>query len=1221
MAPYEALYGPKCRTPTCWTELGERRLLGPDLISETEEKVKLTRDLLKEAYDRQKSYADLKRNEIEFSMEDYVFLKVSPWKKILRFERKGKMSPRFIGPYRVLNRVGPVAYQLELPPKLNWIHDVFHVSMLRRYHSDPSHVVPVEEIEVRPDLTFEEEPVHILDRDVKVLRRKSVPLVKSSSAFPSSSFLLLIAELVPRIVSRTANRNRWHGPYMVCWLVIPIDRGFGAVEDSEVAIHRSWYTAEAHGRACGHVIKPVASLVRHGHGTWACLVAVGVSQYVCSVMIRPEHMAMDPDRAIADDVESNAPAPAQGTAPATSRPNDSGEGGEAKQAFFRMMSEWFLEFVRTNPVALQPPPPQVPVVPQVVDLIRLNKPHVDKIRKYGAEEFRATADDDAKRAEFWLENTIRVFDEMSLIPDECIKCEVSLLRDMAYNWWKTLTFVVSRERITWDFFQVEFRKKYISQRFIDQKQALNEDIKLLVGILDINEFVVLVERECKDEELSKEKKKADFEACDERKRSMNSVEDDMWENAGAKEASSPDVITGTFTLFDTDVIALIDPGSTHSYLCVNLVLSKTLSVNSTEFVIRVSNPLGKCVLVDKVCKNYPLLFRDICFSVNLILLPFDEFEIILGMNWLTLHNAIVNCRRKSIELRSQNGEIVRIESSDMKRLPTVVSMMKALNYVRKGCKAYLAYVIDTKVSEKKVESVSVVSKFLDVFLEELPGLPPIREVEFGIELVPGTTSISIALYRMAPIELKELKSQLQELTDRGFARLSFSPWGAPVLFVKMKDGTMRMCIDYRQLNKVTIKKKYPLPRIDDFFDQLRGATVFSKIDLRSVYYQLRVKESNVLKTAFRTRYGHYEFLVMPFGLTNAPAVFMDMMNRIFRPYLDCSVVVGFLGHIVSAAEIRVDPSKISAILEWKPSRNVSEVRSFLGLAGYYRRFDQLKTLLIEAPVLVQPESGKEYIVYSDASLNGLGCELMQEGKVIAYASRQLKPHEKNYLTHNLELATIVYALKIWHHYLFGEKCHIYTDHKSLKYLMTQKELNFRQRRWLELLKDYKLVIDYHPGKANVVVDALSRKSISHNSRLTVHPGSTKMYNDLKQFYWWRGMKRDISGFVSKCLISQQVKAEHQVPSGKKDIIWVIFDRLTKSAHFIPVRTDYSLDRLAELYIVEIVRLHGVPLPIVSDRDPRFTSRFWMKIQEALGTKLHFSTAFHPQTDGQSERII
>ncbi|KAG8496933.1 hypothetical protein CXB51_008103 [Gossypium anomalum] len=588
------------------------------------------------------------------------------------------------------------------------------------------------------------------------------------------------------------------------------------------------------------------------------------------------------------------------------------------------------------------------------------------------------------------------------------------------------------------------------------------------------------------------------------------------------------------------------------------------------------------------------------------------------MDWLTLHDAVVNWKRKTIDLRCKNDEIVRIESSDLNGLSAVISLMKALSIVRKGCEDYFAYVIDSRVSEKKVESVLVVCEFPDVVPEELPGLPPVREVEFGIELVPGTTPISIASYRMAPTELRELKSQLQELTDRGFPRPSFSPLGAPVLFVKKKDSTMRICIYYRQLNKVTIKNKYLLPRIDDLFDQLKGAAVFSKINLRSGYCQLRVKDSDISKTAFRTRYDHYEFLVMPFGLTNALAISMDLMNRIFKPYLDQFVVV-FIDdiliysrdesehaehlRIVLQTLIRVDPSKISTILDWKPLRNISEIRSFLGLTGYYRRFEdvkfewsekcqnsfdklknllteELKTLLIEAPVLVQPESGKEFVIYSDVSLIGLGCVIMQEGKIIAYASRQLKLYEKNYPTYNLELATIVFALKIWRHYLFSEKCHIYSDHKSLKYLMTQKDLNLRQRRWLELLKDYKLVIDYRPGKANIVIDDLTRKPLfalrvmnahlvlcddesnlefrvdkddclrfrdricvprnpeliqmilneAHNSRLSVHPGSTKMYNDLKQYYWWSGMKRDISDFVTKCLICQQVKAKHRVPS-------------------------------------------------------------------------------------------
>ncbi|GJT46277.1 putative nucleotidyltransferase, ribonuclease H [Tanacetum coccineum] len=388
--------------------------------------------------------------------------------------------------------------------------------------------------------------------------------------------------------------------------------------------------------------------------------------------------------------------------------------------------------------------------------------------------------------------------------------------------------------------------------------------------------------------------------------------------------------------------------------------------------------------------------------------------------------------------------------------------------------------------------------------------------------------------------------------DKLLRRRLVAPWGAPVLFVKKKDGSMRLCIDYRELNRITIRNRYPLPRIDDLFDQLQGAKYFSKIDLRSGYHQLRVREQDISKTAFRTRYGHYEFLVMPFGLTNAPAVFMDLMNRIFHEYLDKFVIVfiddilvyskseeeherhlrivleilrqkklyakfskcefwlqqvAFLGHIVSADGIIMDPSKVEAITKWPRPTTVTEVRSFLGLAGYYRRFvegfsrlalpltqlmrkgekfvwtderqesfEELKRRLVSAPILTLPSGSGGFQIYSDASKKGLGCVLMQHGKVIAYASRQLKPYEVNYPTHDLELAAVVFALKIWRHYLYGEACDIFTDHKSLKYIFTQRELNMRQRRWLELLKDYDTNIQYHSGKANVVADALSRKS-------------------------------------------------------------------------------------------------------------------------------------------------
>ncbi|KAI3692533.1 hypothetical protein L6452_32350 [Arctium lappa] len=372
---------------------------------------------------------------------------------------------------------------------------------------------------------------------------------------------------------------------------------------------------------------------------------------------------------------------------------------------------------------------------------------------------------------------------------------------------------------------------------------------------------------------------------------------------------------------------------------------------------------------------------------------------------------------------------------------------------------------------------------------------------------------------------------------------------------------MWMCIDYRELNKVTVKNKYSIPHIDDLFDQLQGAGCFSKIDLRSGYHQVRVKKEDIPKTTFRTRYGHYEFLVMPFGLNNAPAIFMDLMNRVCFPFLDKSVIVfiddiliyskdegehekhlcdvlevlrkeklyvkfskcefwlkevQFLGHVVSEDGVKVDPTKIEAMMSWEPPTSSTEIRSFLGLAGYYRRFIQdfskiaspitsltrknvnflwtnaqdqafqtLKKRLCEAPILSLPKGLDDFVVYSDASKMGLGCVLMQWGKVIAYASRQLKDYEINYPNHDLEQAAVIFALKLWRHYLYRMKCTLFTDHKSRKYIFDKKELNMQQRRWLELLKDYDCDLLYHPGKANVVADALSRMNYEGGVKLSL----------------------------------------------------------------------------------------------------------------------------------------
>ncbi|GKC02672.1 putative reverse transcriptase domain-containing protein, partial [Tanacetum coccineum] len=560
---------------------------------------------------------------------------------------------------------------------------------------------------------------------------------------------------------------------------------------------------------------------------------------------------------------------------------------------------------------------------------------------------------------------------------------------------------------------------------------------------------------------------------------------------------------------------------------------------------------------------------------------------------------------------------------------------------------------------------------------DLLGLPLTRQLEFQIYLTPGAAPVARAPYQLAPSEMKELSEQLKELSNKGFIRSSSSPWGAPVL-----------------------KNHYPLPRIEYLFDQLQGSSVYSKIDLQLGYQQLRVREEDILKMAFRTRYGHYEFQVMPFGLTNAPAVFMDLMNRVCKPFLDKFMIV-FIDdiliysrnkkeheeHLKAVLEllkkekfqgIHVDSAKIESIKDWESPKTPTEIRQFLGLAGYYRRFIEgfskiaksmtkltqkgvkfdwgdkqeaafqlLKQKLCSAPIMALPEGSKDFIVYCDASHKGLGAVLMQREKLISYASRQLKIHEKNYTTHDLELGSVVFSLKLRIHYLYGTKCMVFTDHKSLQHILNQKELNMRKRRWLERLSDYDCEIRYHPGKANVVADfemetlCFNGRSWlpcygdlrtvimheSHKSKYSIHSGSNKMYQDMKKLYWWPNMKADIATYVSKCLTCAKVKAEHQRPSGLLvqpdipqwkwdnitmdfvtklpkssqgyDTIWVIVDRLTKSAIFVPIRETDPLEKLTRMYLKEVVTRHEILVSIICDRGPRFTSNFWRSLQKAL----------------------
>ncbi|GKA22840.1 putative reverse transcriptase domain-containing protein [Tanacetum coccineum] len=667
---------------------------------------------------------------------------------------------------------------------------------------------------------------------------------------------------------------------------------------------------------------------------------------------------------------------------------------------------------------------------------------------------------------------------------------------------------------------------------------------------------------------------------------------------GGRTNPDSNVVTGKFLLNNCYATMLFDSGADKSFVSTTFsaLLDVAPSTIDTSYAVELAD--GRTSETNIVLRDCTLGLLGHPFDIDLMPVELGSFDVIIGMDWLAKYHALIVCDENVVRIPyGDEVLIIRGDNYDNESKLKIISCMRNQKYIEKGCQVYLAQVTskkaDDKSEEKRLEDVPIVREFPKVFPEDLPGLPPAQQ---------------------------------------------------------KKDGSFRMCIDYR-------------------------SRVYSTIDLRSGYHQLRVCEEDIPKTAFRTRYGHYEFQVMPFGLTNAPAIFMDLMNRVCKLYLDRSVIVfiddiliysksrkehkGHLKLILKLLKeeefegIHVDPVKIEAIKDWASPKTPTKICQFLCLAGYYQQFIE--------------EGSENFVVYCNASHKGLGAVLMQREHVIAYVSRQLKVHEKNYTTHDLELGAVVFALKMWRHYLYGTKCVVFTDHKSLQHILDQKELNMRQRCWLELLSDYdwlnlpKPILsaqsearkeenfineDLH-GMINKLEPradgtlCLNKQSWipcfkelralimheSHKSKYSIHPGLDKI----------------------KCLTCAKVKIEYQKPScllvqpeipqwkwenitmdfvtklpktaTGQDTIWVIVDHLTKSAHFLPMREDDTLEKLTRLYLKEVVSKHGVPVSIISNRDGKFTSHFWKSLNKALGTQLDMSTAYHPKTDSQSERTI
>ncbi|KAJ9523575.1 hypothetical protein QJQ45_007252 [Haematococcus lacustris] len=920
---------------------------------------------------------------------------------------------------------------------------------------------------------------------------------------------------------------------------------------------------------------------------------------------------------------------------------------------------------------------------------------------------------------------------------------------------------------------------------------------------------------------------------------------------GSSPSSELIILHGTFAGHPARF--MVDSGATGNIVSQQYLMRNGLHLATTLSPRRLLLPGPKSTTLPTYtlppCSIRMGTYRD-RLQLSMANIPNPSFDIVLGKPWLAAKNPCVDWINNVVRLNHAGSTHILTPPPPTPLQADQPNLLSAPRFRRaaRHDEVFMALLTQQPNPSSSPspsttapnppplhpKAAALVQQYPSVFPKELPAVQdmPRRSVDHTIHLT-GPAPSPRPIYRMSQPELDQLKKQLDDLLAKGFIRPSTSPFAAPVLFVRKKDGSLRLCVDFRALNQQkerllppklqgaklaystpaptplnqqTLKNRYPLPRIDDLLDQLSGAQVFSKIDLRSGYHQIRVAEDDIPKTAFRTRYGHYEFTVLPFGLCNAPATFQQLMNDVFKPHLDDFVLVylddilvfsksaadherhlhltlsllrkhqlcanlakcaswldtvDFLGHVVSAAGIQPDPTKVKAVLDWPAPQDKHQLRSFLGTANYYRRllhhhahrvlpltdllrdeqpwrwgeaeqraFADIKAAMASSPVVRPPDFSLPFTVKTDASLFAIGAVLTQQDSsgaeyVVAYESRKLNPAQVNYPAHERELLAVLHALTTWRHYLLGRPFIVETDNSATTHVLTQSNLTGRQMRWTQRLAEFDITFVHKAGKHHTVPDALSRhpdhqltalsivdpdpsffstfdrhapedlayqaalsQALSppspsspthlqviegrlyttstpprlyipssplraqllheaHDAHTAAHLGRAKTLERLQRHFYWPQMHKTVQEYVRTCDKCQRNKATNQLPPGLLQplpipsrnwqqvsmdfigplpatprghtMIFTVVDKLSKMIHLIPTTTTATAHDTARLFFDHMFKHHGLPEAIISDRDPKFTSDFWTSLFHLTGTRLLLSSAYHPQTDGQTER--